>query len=621
MKLQRTTILGGLAVVSLISVTPAEALSVVDLGRDFTGTGGAGSGGGAGLRITLVIASTLVGFGLGWLMTDKAKDARHIVGGMLAFATLIMVLVMDGAVGWGLALLASLLGFTAALGWWAATGLKSLAQTPTTFGSSRWANTNDLSDGKVLGDEGISLGETFPDKDGENDFISYNGDRHLLTVAPTRSGKGTTQIIPNLLTYEGSMLVIDPKGENALITAKRRKELGQEVHIVDPWGIAQVDGFETSSFNPLDWLDITDIDITENAMILADALVVEGGNDKAFFIEEAKALLQGLIMYVATADEEEGQRTLKRVRQHLVSSSEKQTKLFQAMANSGHHIIASTGHRCLQKDPELLSNVLASTQAQTHFLDSARIQKNTLKSDFKFEDLKSKPMTIYLVLPADRLNAFGRWMRLLVQQALTVNARNIADKPEKPVLFILDEFAALGKLSMIEQAYGLMAGFGMQLWAIVQDLNQLERIYGKGWQSFIANAGMINYFGSSDKMTAEYFSSLCGETTVWNVSTAISRAIGSSSGQGGGSSSTTDTNSDTHAAAQRKLIYPDELMRLSKGKQLVLIEDLPPLMAKKVPWFDDDELKEMGVNLHPKAAEVSNPATSDDILDMEFEND
>jgi type IV secretion system protein VirD4 len=207
-------------------------------------------------------------------------------------------------------------------------------------------------------------------------------------------------------------------------------------------------------------------------------------------------------------------------------------------------------------------------------------------------------MTIYLVLPADRLNAFGRWMRLLIQQAITVNARNIEVKPKNPILFILDEFAAIGRLSMIEQAYGLMAGFGMQLWAIVQDFNQLERIYDKGWQSFVANAGMINYFGSTDKMTAEYFSSLCGETTVWNISTALSQAIGSSSGGGGGSTSTTDTDTDTHAVSQRKLAYPDELMRLHKDKQIVFVENMHPIRATKERWFEDAELEPLGVNLY-----------------------
>ena len=108
-------------------------------------------------------------------------------------------------------------------------------------------------------------------------------------------------------------------------------------------------------------------------------------------------------------------------------------------------------------------------------------------------------MTVYLILPADRLKTFDRWLRLLIQQAITVNARNILVKPEKPVLFLLDEMASLGRLSMVEQAYGLMAGFGMQLWGIVQDLSQLERIYGSGWQTFISNSGVIQYFGSREK--------------------------------------------------------------------------------------------------------------------------
>ena len=349
---------------------------------------------------------------------------------------------------------------------------------------------------------------------------------------------------------------------------------------------------------PLDWLQMGDVDITENAMILADALIVRDGASEPFWLQEAVAYLQGLILYVATDVHEDGQRTLGRVRELTLLDGEDQQKLFKRMLQSPHHIVASTGARCLQKDEKLLSNVMASAQAQTHFLDSARIQESMARSDFQFEDLKTKPMTIYLVLPADRLSAFAPWLRILVQQAITVNARNIEVQPDKPVLFILDEMAALGRLSMVEQAFGLMAGFGLQLWGIVQDLNQLERIYGKGWQSFISNTGMLNYFGSSDKMTAEYFSSLCGETTVWNFSSALSHAIGSSTGSGGSSSSSTTTETDTCAASQRKLAYPDELMRMGEDQQLIFIENVHPIRARKTPWYEDATLKTKGVNLH-----------------------
>nr|WP_298814029.1 type IV secretory system conjugative DNA transfer family protein [uncultured Roseibium sp.] len=114
---------------------------------------------------------------------------------------------------------------------------------------------------------------------------------------------------------------------------------------------------------------------------------------------------------------------------------------------------------------------------------------------------------------------------------------------------------------------------------------------------FISNAGMIQYFGSRDAMTAEYFSKLCGVTTVWEVSTAISRALGVSRGKET-SNSTTDTTSETVAGKQRQLAYPDELMRLPKGKQLVFIDNLNPIMARKMPWYEDVELKELGVDIY-----------------------
>lgn len=548
------------------------------------------------MRIAMMVCSIGFGFALGWFCSPQARDLRRLLLLGVAGFTILLAVFNNGALGWGSAWVVSFVGFWIALGYWLGQVVKTLAETPTTFGSSRWADWEDLIEHDVLGDKGILIGN--PIDCAVQEVFSYKGDRHLLTVAPTRSGKGTTQIVPNLLTYPGSVIVVDPKGENAKITAQARRDMGQEVIISDPWNIAQIEGFEPSRFNPIDWLQKGDMDITENAMILSDAVVVPEGESEPFWLQESLALLQGLILYVATDDEEAGHRNPGRVRELLLLDAEDQEALFERMLNSRYHIVASTGARCLQKDEKLLSNVLASAQAQTHFLDSARIQESLSHSDFQFEDLKKKPMTIYLVLPADRLNTFGRWLRLLIQQAITVNARNIDVQPEKPVLFILDEMAALGRLTMVEQAYGLMAGFGLQLWGIVQDLNQLERIYGKGWQSFISNTGMLNYFGSSDKMTAEYFSSLCGETTVWNFSSAVSRAFGTSSSSNGVSgSSTTTTETDTRAASQRKLAYPDELMRMNKGKQLVFVENMPPLVARKTPWFENKDLKAKGVNL------------------------
>ncbi|WP_051540873.1 type IV secretory system conjugative DNA transfer family protein [Ahrensia sp. 13_GOM-1096m] len=546
-------------------------------------------------RIGLVVQSALLGFVIGWFLSGEHQRLRALMGGAIA-GVLVFLLIFDhGTLGWGSATLLSIIAFVSAFGYWTRGFVEKLRETPTTFGSAAWARFREILAAGFIGVSGFRLG-FIRDEFGGLQALNYNSDRHMATFAPTRAQKGVSMIIPNLLTYEGSVVVTDIKGENAMITAKRRKEMGQDVHVIDPWNITSL---SSSRFNPMDWLVKGDVDISENAMLLADAIIVSMGDNEQFWTEEAKALLLGVILFVATDESEDGQRHLGRVRDLLLLDGDDLMTLFKRMLQSPHHTVRATGARCLQKEEKLLSNVLASVQAQTHFLDSPRLRDNLMTSDFNFMDVKSKPMSIYLVLPADRLNAYGRWLRLLIQQGLTVMARDIENKPEKSVLFILDEMPALGKLTMIEQAFGLMAGFGLQLHAICQDASQLKRIYGDGWETFISNAGVIQYFGSRDNFTADYFSKLCGKTTVWSFSTAVARAFGITRGKDTSQSETT-TTTDTATGTQRQLAYADELMRMPKDQQLLFIENLNPIMARKMPWFENDELKHLGVNLHAK---------------------
>lgn len=319
-------------------------------------------------------------------------------------------------------------------------------------------------------------------------------------------------------------------------------------------------------------------------------------------------MLSGRYIYVALDERERERRHLGRVRDIIVSGEEALNKTLAIMFNHPNPIVSSTAARTASKEEKLRSNVFAALQSHTHFLDSPRMRASLARSDFRFEDLKTSKMTIYLILPADRLDTFGRWLRLLVQQALTVNARNLTEKPAKPILFLLDEMAAIGRLKMVEQAYGLMAGFGMQLWGIVQDLSQLERIYDKGWETFIGNSGVLQYFGSRDQKTADYFSKLCGVTTVEKFS--ISRAIAkgftyAKSFVSGNQSSTSTTSSESSTITdssntdivQRHLAFPDELMVLRKGQQLLLVENHNPIQGKKVEWFNDLRFKELGVSV------------------------
>ena len=551
-------------------------------------------------RIIPVVVSTALGFGLGWFLSPHAKELRRFL--LLGAAALagFVILVDNGFWGWGLSGLATLMGFFFGLGYWLSGVIAALAETPITFGSAKWADIEEMDEKGLFEEGGIRLGTVM---NGESEeLLSYNGDRHGIIAAPNRSGKGTAAIVPNLLSYEGSMVVVDPKGENAMMTAKHRMEMWQEVHIFAPWDITASTGIAPSRFNPMDMLKADDPDLAENTLLLADAIMVTTGGDNMFWEESSKSRLMGVIGFVATDPDEEGRRDLGRVRDLLMLDKEDTDALNQKMLESQHHFIASAGAQALQQEEKLFSNVIASVQSQTHFLDSPRIRESLSASDFKFEDLKTKPMTINLVLPSDRLKTYDRLLRLLIQQAITVNARNIEKKPAKPVGFILDEMAALGRLTMIEQAYALMAGYGIQLIGVIQDFSQLKRLYGDGWETFISNAGFIQYFGSRDRITSEYFSALCGETTVWNFSSAISTVFSKSFGGNSTSSSNSRSETDTRAAAQRKLIYPDELMRLSGAKQLILVENMNPIIAAKKPWFLDPELRTKGVNLHAEAS-------------------
>lgn len=548
------------------------------------------------IRVGAVALSTALGFLIGWFLSPQARDFRRMVAAIAAGIAVLVLVFNNGALGWSTAFFGSIIGFCVALGYWLGRGVRAMMDVPKTFGSAKWADIDDLWDEGLFEDEGLIIGTAF---DGEEvSPLRYSGELHGLTLARTRDGKGTSQIVPNLLTYEGSVVVIDPKGENALITGKAREEMGHEVHYFDPWDVVSSKlGVKPSRYNPLKWLNLSDPDAPENAMILANAIVLNQGKSDPIWPEESKAIYQGLMLHCCFDALYAGRGNLGTVRDMTLGDADQLKRLFTEMANSPHQLIASAGSRSLQKDPKLLSNVLSSAQSELHMMDSARLREAMSDSDFDFADLKKKPMTIYIIFPADRIETFSRAMRLIIEQSLTVNARNIDIQPEKPVLFILDEMPALGRLPMVQQAYGLMAGFGVKLWCFAQNLSQLREIYGEATETFIANSGVISYFGTTDKTTADYFSDLCGMTTVWNFSTALSNAFSSSSGVGGGSSSTSRSETDTRAASQRKLAYPDELMRLRGDRQLLFVEEMDPIIAGKLRWYEDPDLAAKGNSL------------------------
>ena len=317
-------------------------------------------------------------------------------------------------------------------------------------GTARWDDGRALTRATV----GRLIGRT------KGRVLRYGGDGHLMTVAPTRSGKGVSTVIPNLLEHTGSVLVTDLKGENYAVTMSRRStDLGQAVHALDPFDV--VGG--VAALNPLDILSGRGDDAADDAAMLADMLVVrdmEGDRSgDRFWDDEARALLGGLILF-ASDQRDPRQRTLLYLRERLTGSPAELAQLWEDMSEAdGEHapLIRRTASRILQKAERERAGVISSAQSHTHFLDSPRMARVLSHSTFGFDELKRSRLSVFLVLPPDRLDAYRRWLRLMIAIALRECPR-VPGRPGDRILFLLDEFPHLGPMSPVSQAVSLLAG-------------------------------------------------------------------------------------------------------------------------------------------------------------------
>ena len=254
------------------------------------------------------------------------------------------------------------------------------------------------------------------------------------------------------------------KGENARIAGKARQRFGT-VHVLDPF---EVSGMPSAAYNPLDRLTPDSLDLGEDAASLTEALVMDppGQVSEAHWNEEAKAILGGLIMF-CVCHEDRNRRSLATVREYLTLPRDRVRALLELMQDSdaAGGLIARAANRFLGKADREAASVLSNAQRHTHFLDSPRIANVLSRSDFHFSDLRHRITSVFLVLPPNRMDAYSRWLRLLVSQALqdiardaeaSVGAHTPSQRLRTPVLFLLDEFAALGRLEAVERAMGLM---------------------------------------------------------------------------------------------------------------------------------------------------------------------
>lgn len=435
-------------------------------------------------------------------------------------------------------------------------------------------------------------------------LIGIDDPRHVVTVAGSRSGK-SVGLIGNLMFYPGSIIATDPKGELAMRTARRRAEdLGQHVHVLDPFGVTGPELFRyRAAYNPMSVLTLDNPRFLEDAALIAEALVVQSGNEhEPHWNESAKNFIEGVIVHVATYKDFKDKRNLVEVRTMIVAAllllkgakyspdlSPEDFPFFRQMILNGQELskdkttedigtsLMGAAIDFFYKSDRERSSVHSTALRHTKFLDYSAFKDVLRTNNFDLRDLKRNPngVSIYLCFPAMRIETSRRWLRIFINQLLDAMQEEKTPPPRANVLVCLDEFPILGHMTQLETAVGLVAGFGMKLWVILQDWGQGKALYGTRWETFVGNAGILQFFGNNDVMTAEYLSNRLGKVPIHKPQAQDEKALF------GGASQT----------EYQSLMTPPEAMRFfgikdPQKRQAVIWAGLPPMLLQKVEYFD-----------------------------------
>jgi type IV secretion system protein VirD4 len=432
-----------------------------------------------------------------------------------------------------------------------------------------------------MSDEGIALGRHYDDvTQHAGGKIIYTGERHVILWGSNGSGKGTRILIPALLTIKNrSIVVIDPKGELAAVTADYRRTIG-DVVMLNPFNVL---GLGSAGFNPLAALDAASPTFYDDAAALGEALIKIEGKDP-HWSESAQGLLVSLLMWDKlqhgdAANLENVRRMLTepdqwesyvggddgKARQRLVGGLR---CIAADMVDKGGYEIASLAARFTEQTNELAS-IRSTADTQTRWILSKPMRDDLRKNGVDFRKLKDRPTTVYVILPAERMRTHAVWLRLVIVSAL----RALYRAGGLRTLLLIDEMPALGHLAPLEDAFGLVRGYKVQIAGICQDLAQLKALYKERWESFLANAGVVQGFAPNDLTTADWMSKRAGQTTM--IVPHDTTSLGLS--KGGFNIGTSGGNQQVG----RPLHFPQELMGFAEGTGLLWLAG----MANGVRFF------------------------------------
>lgn len=467
----------------------------------------------------------------------------------------------------------------------------------TTYGSARWANPKDITDAGLFAEDGVVLGRL------DKRYLRHDGPEHVLCFAPTRSGKGVGLVIPSLLTWPGSAIVHDIKGENWQLTSGWRARFGR-VLLFDPTNAA------SAAYNPLLEVRRGEREVRD-VQNIADILVdPEGQLERRNHWEKTShSLLVGAILHVLYAEKD---KTLAGVAAFLSDPRRPIAATLTAMMRTPHFgdrphpVVAQAARELLNKSENERSGVLSTAMSFLSLYRDPVIAAVTRRCDWRIDDLVSdaRPLTLYLVVPPSDISRTKPLVRLVLNQIgrrLTEELHNTNRKHR--LLFMLDEFPALGRLDFFESQLAFMAGYGLKAFLIAQSLNQIEKAYGQN-NAILDNCHVRVSFATNDERTAKRLSDALGTTTEL-------RAMKNYAGHR--LSPWLGHLMVSRQETARALLTPGEIMQLPPDDEIILVSGAAPIRAQKVRYFRDAQLtaRIQKPSIFEASAPVS-PAGSDD---------
>lgn len=448
----------------------------------------------------------------------------------------------------------------------------------TTYGSSRWATLREVSKAGLFRPAGVFLGRL------KGRYLRHDGPEHVMAFAPTRSGKGVGLVVPTLLSWTGSAVIHDIKGENWQLTSGWR---GRFSHCL----LFNPTDRLSARYNPL--LEVRKgPDEVRDVQNIADILVdPEGALERRNHWEKTShSLLVGAILHVLYAEEE---KTLARVAAFLSDPRRSFAHTLRRMMATNHlgspehpqvhPVVASAAREVLNKSENERSGVLSTAMSFLGLYRDPTVAATTAACDWRIADLvdAERPVSLYLVIPPSDISRTKPLVRLVLNQIGRRLTERLEGDPAKwrrhQLLMMLDEFPALGRLDFFETALAFMAGYGIRAYLIAQSLNQISKAYGEN-NAILDNCHVRIAFASNDERTAKRISDALGTATElraqrnyaghrlapWLSHVMVSRQ-----------------------ETARPLLTPGEVMQLPSTDELVLVSGLAPIRANKLRYFED----------------------------------